>query len=130
MSKVNIYEGCPVHAASRNIAIYDNVTLSEETRKILSALQELQNSTDSLSSLSRQGIISDVGTAIYEMSKKKFKLKEDFVLKVHKNKISEVSVKKNGTMTTVYQTRMPDKSRPRFNTYEGLINHLFQRKLL
>jgi len=66
----------------------DNLILSEEARKILYALQELQNSEDILSGLIRQGIISDVGTAMYEMSKNKFKLKEDFVLKVHKNKIS------------------------------------------
>ena len=126
MPKVNINMGCPSHDFSKNTDIAENVILSENTRKVLQALQELQNNADSLSSLSKQGIISDVGTAIYEMSKQKFKLKEDFVLQVHKNKISEVPVKKNGTMTTVYQTRMPDKSRPGFISYEGLINHLFQ----
>ena len=69
MPKVSINESCPAHATSRNTAVTDNITLSEETIRILSALQELQTSEDSLSCLCRQGIISDVGTAMYEMSK-------------------------------------------------------------
>lgn len=43
---------------------------------------------------------------------------------VHPNQITESAVNKNGKLTTVYLTRL-DGKRPRFNTYEALIDKLY-----
>lgn len=86
---------------------------------------EMDELKKSLLTLSDMGIIKDVGALLGEMSKKEFKLKEEKVLSMHKNKITHTQVKrKGGGVKEVYQTSLNGK-RPRVNSYEKMIDLLY-----
>lgn len=92
---------------------------------IFSEVRELEFQRKHLLDLKKRGIVNGVDVVIEELAKKEFKLKEKKVLQVHKNTITELTIKHRGKDVTRYQTVCGDK-RPRCSTYEGLIDKLYE----
>lgn len=92
---------------------------------ILNEIRDIESERLHLINLQKQGIVKEVDVVIQELTKREFKLKERKVLLVHDYAISEVTIKKHGKSVKCYQTRLEDK-RPRYNSYEDLIEMLFK----
>lgn len=87
-------------------------------------LKKIEEAKKALFFLTSEINMELVDAQIKEMTRKELILKEEFVLKHHNNKISELVVIKNGKPKTVYQTRLGSK-RPRCSTKEALIELLY-----
>ncbi|MCR5796422.1 MAG: tyrosine-type recombinase/integrase [Eubacterium sp.] len=88
-------------------------------------IRDVQAEIDRLMLLQKNGIINGVDVVIDDLRKKEFKLKEEKVLKVHTNAISEVSIEKCGKQVQRWQTKCGD-TRPRCSSYEALIYKLYE----
>ena len=97
-------------------------TISSEVWRCIS---ETEEQIFYLQRLGAAGTIDGVDTAIAELMKKEFKIKEEKVLEVHTYKITETTVEKHGKRIPCWQTRLADGSRPRCYSYEKFIETLF-----
>ncbi|MCR5311197.1 MAG: tyrosine-type recombinase/integrase [Lachnospiraceae bacterium] len=94
------------------------------TPSVSALIRDIDRQKKDLLNLENKGIVEGVGVAINELNKKEFKLKEEQVLKIHSNAITQTMVEKHGRMVPRYQTRCGNV-RPRCSTYEGLIEKLY-----
>ena len=91
---------------------------------IYSEINDIRVQINRLNEMQKKGILKEVGAVIQELTKKELKLKEAKVLSIHKNNITEVTVKKKGKDVTRWQTQCGE-SRPRCSSYEALIDKLY-----
>ncbi len=88
-------------------------------------VQDIGLEIDRLKLMQKDGNIDGVDIVIAELRKKEYKLKEQKVLSVHANAITEISIKKRGKEVSCWQTRC-NGNRPRCFSYEALIEKLYQ----
>ena len=96
-----------------------------DSSSVFNEIRSIQSQINHLLDIRKKGIVEGVDVVIQELKKKELKLKEQQVLKIHKNAITKVTVKKRGQEETRWQTRCGDL-RPRCSGYEALIEKLFE----
>lgn len=112
-------------SVKEDLPMVDNNRSPFAKSDIFNEIKDLEFQRLHLIEMKKQGIVNGVDVVIQELSKREFKLKEQKVLSVHANAISEISIAKNGVMVKRWQTRCNDK-RPRCSSYEALIEKLYE----
>lgn len=98
---------------------------SSDSSGYINEIRNIQSQINHLLEMQKKGIVESVDVVIQELTKKEFKLKEQEVLKVHTNAITEIKVLKRGQEVRRWQTKCKD-IRPRCSSYESLIDKLYE----
>ena len=65
-----------------------------DSSAVFNEIRSIQSQINHLLDIRKKGIVEGVDVVIQELKKKEFKLREQQVLKIHKNAITKVTVKK------------------------------------